>query len=108
MRKSPPLIKWAFLVLHLILCLNLSAVSAKTFTTTRRNPPLFTSTAINEEIERVKNVLADKDLAEIFELCYPNTLDTTGKSTFFLFLLFLLVFLRNQENCDYVDETLNS
>lgn len=38
---------------------------------------MFTSKAIDEEIERVKKILVDKDLAEIFELCYPNTLDTT-------------------------------
>lgn len=37
----------------------------------------FTSSAVEEEIQKVKSVIKDKDLAWMFENCYPNTLDTT-------------------------------
>jgi len=37
----------------------------------------FTSTAVEEEIQKVKSAIKDKDLAWMFENCYPNTLDTT-------------------------------
>jgi meiotically up-regulated gene 157 (Mug157) protein len=38
---------------------------------------LFTSEAIEKEIARVKEVIADPELAWLFENCFPNTLDTT-------------------------------
>ena len=37
----------------------------------------FTSEAVEKEIVRVKAAIADPVLAHIFEMCYPNTLDTT-------------------------------
>ena len=37
----------------------------------------FTSDAVEREIVRVKASVADPELARMFELCYPNTLDTT-------------------------------
>ncbi len=37
----------------------------------------FTSTAVEEEIARVKARIGDPKLASLFENCYPNTLDTT-------------------------------
>lgn len=37
----------------------------------------FTSTAVEEIIKKVKKEIADKELAWMFENCYPNTLDTT-------------------------------
>jgi len=44
-------------------------------------PPLaerrFTSAAVERTIERVRGELADPKLAELFESCFPNTLDTT-------------------------------
>jgi meiotically up-regulated gene 157 (Mug157) protein len=45
-----------------------------------RPPPKerkFVSTAVDNEIVRVKGLLKDKDLAQLFENCFPNTLDTT-------------------------------
>ena len=46
-----------------------------------KRPPLnertFTSKAVEETIEKIKSVIADKELAWMFENCYPNTLDTT-------------------------------
>ncbi len=39
----------------------------------------FTSQAVEEKIKEVKSSIANKDLAEMFENCYPNTLDTTVK-----------------------------
>jgi meiotically up-regulated gene 157 (Mug157) protein len=38
---------------------------------------LFVSTAIEREIARVKEAIADPELAWLFENCFPNTLDTT-------------------------------
>lgn len=38
---------------------------------------LFTSQAVENEIIRVKNLLANPKLAWMFENCFPNTLDTT-------------------------------
>ena len=38
---------------------------------------LFTSQAVEEEIERVCNLLTNPKLAWMFENCFPNTLDTT-------------------------------
>ena len=38
---------------------------------------LFTSWAVEEEIERVCNLLTNPKLAWMFENCFPNTLDTT-------------------------------
>jgi hypothetical protein len=44
-------------------------------------PPLadrrFTSRAVERTIARVKDAVADPKLAELFENCFPNTLDTT-------------------------------
>ena len=37
----------------------------------------FTSTAIEDIIKEVKDKLKDKELAWLFENCFPNTLDTT-------------------------------
>ncbi len=37
----------------------------------------FVSEAIDHEIDRVKQKIADPELAHMFEACYPNTLDTT-------------------------------
>jgi len=37
----------------------------------------FVSDAVEEKIKEVKNAITDKQLAEMFENCYPNTLDTT-------------------------------
>ncbi len=37
----------------------------------------FTSSAVEEKIIEVKKSIADKELAYLFENCYPNTLDTT-------------------------------
>ena len=37
----------------------------------------FTSKAVEETISRVKQSMADAELAWIFENCFPNTLDTT-------------------------------
>jgi meiotically up-regulated gene 157 (Mug157) protein len=46
-----------------------------------RRPPLnrrkFTSEAVEATISQVTNTLADRELAWIFENCFPNTLDTT-------------------------------
>lgn len=38
---------------------------------------LFTSKAVENEIERVKRLLVNPKLAWMFENCFPNTLDTT-------------------------------
>jgi meiotically up-regulated gene 157 (Mug157) protein len=49
--------------------------------TTSRRPPhdqrRFVSPAVEREISRVKARIADPGLAQLFENCYPNTLDTT-------------------------------
>lgn len=37
----------------------------------------FVSTVIEEKISEVKRSIADEDLADLFENCFPNTLDTT-------------------------------
>ena len=37
----------------------------------------FISSAVEQEIDRVKKLIADPELAWLFENCYPNTLDTT-------------------------------
>ncbi|MFZ4462601.1 MAG: glycoside hydrolase family 125 protein [Bacteroidales bacterium] len=37
----------------------------------------FTSKAVEETIQKVKASMADKELAWMFENCFPNTLDTT-------------------------------
>ncbi len=45
-----------------------------------RPPPekrKFTSVAVEKEIVRVTNAIADPETAWIFQACYPNTLDTT-------------------------------
>lgn len=46
-----------------------------------KRPPLdkrhFTSQAVEATIDRMKKKLADKELAWLFENCFPNTLDTT-------------------------------
>ena len=38
---------------------------------------LFVSKAVEDEIARVKSLLTNKELAWMFENCFPNTLDTT-------------------------------
>ncbi|MHB8579118.1 MAG: glycoside hydrolase family 125 protein [Ignavibacteriaceae bacterium] len=42
-----------------------------------RSERKFISQAIEEKIKEIKNFISDKELAVIFENCYPNTLDTT-------------------------------
>jgi len=37
----------------------------------------FISEAVEEKISEVKSCIKDKELAELFENCFPNTLDTT-------------------------------
>ncbi len=37
----------------------------------------FVSFAVEEKISEIKDCIRDKELAELFENCYPNTLDTT-------------------------------
>ncbi len=37
----------------------------------------FTSRAVEQLIQEIKKVVSDKELAWMFENCYPNTLDTT-------------------------------
>ncbi len=48
---------------------------------TSNRPPLskriFTSPVVEDVINEVKSAIADKELAWMFENCYPNTLDTT-------------------------------
>lgn len=39
----------------------------------------FTSSAVEAKIQEIKAKMADKELARLFENCYPNTLDTTVK-----------------------------
>ena len=41
----------------------------------------FVSKAVEEQIARVKAKIGDAELAWMFENCYPNTLDTTVKTT---------------------------
>ncbi len=41
------------------------------------NQRTFTSTVIDNKISEVKNSMVDKELAWMFENCFPNTLDTT-------------------------------
>ncbi len=58
---------------------NLFAYGNNDFVSNR--PPMdkrhFTSPAIEATIERIKKLLPDKELAWMFENCFPNTLDTT-------------------------------
>jgi hypothetical protein len=42
-----------------------------------RNKRKFTSDSVDATIEHMKKVIADKELAWLFENCFPNTLDTT-------------------------------
>ena len=46
-----------------------------------KRPPLaerkFTSQAVEQEITRLRTLIADPELAWLFENCFPNTLDTT-------------------------------
>jgi len=53
--------------------------SKKEFISNR--PPLnertFTSKAVENTIREVKSIIADKEIAWMFENCFPNTLDTT-------------------------------
>ena len=41
------------------------------------NERKFVSTAVESVIEEVKEVISDREIAWMFENCYPNTLDTT-------------------------------
>lgn len=58
-----------------------SAVAIETkYNSNRRPAPadrLFVSQAVEREIERVKSMLTNPQLAWMFENCFPNTLDTT-------------------------------
>ena len=58
-----------------------TAVPVAGRTVTGQRPPvakrLFTSKAVEEKIRRIKSQLTDRKLAEMFENCFPNTLDTT-------------------------------
>lgn len=59
---------------------NTNIVTAADYTKTNRPPQLerlFTSKAIEKEIERIKKVLTNRKLVWMFENCFPNTLDTT-------------------------------
>lgn len=50
------------------------------YSESRRPAPsdrLFVSQAVEKEIERVKSLLTNQQLAWMFENCFPNTLDTT-------------------------------
>lgn len=59
----------------------LSATNSNNPTFISCRPPLaqrkFTSKAIEAEIVRVKSMIADPEIAWMFENCFPNTLDTT-------------------------------
>ncbi len=53
----------------------------------QRPPPQqrrFVSAAVEKLIVNLTSRLADATLATMFQQCYPNTLDTTGKGGFFL------------------------
>jgi len=55
-------------------------VRLETFTTHQRPPVnerLFTSKAVEAEIERIKAIITHDKLRRMFENCFPNTLDTT-------------------------------
>lgn len=58
-----------------------SAVTADSkYDTNRRPAPadrLFVSKAVEDEIARVKSLLTNRQLAWMFENCFPNTIDTT-------------------------------
>ena len=58
-----------------------AAVTADSkYDTNRRPAPadrLFVSKAVEDEIARVKSLLANRQLAWMFENCFPNTIDTT-------------------------------
>lgn len=61
----------------------------KNFTSNR--PPLEKRTFVCETVEKnlldVKSSIADKEIAWMFENCYPNTLDTTDDATLFPYLI---------------------
>lgn len=58
-----------------------TAIPVSGRTVTGERPPvaerLFTSKAVEEKIRRIKAQLTNRKLAEMFENCFPNTLDTT-------------------------------
>lgn len=58
-----------------------AAVTADSkYDTNRRPAPadrLFVSKAVEDEIARVKSLLTNRQLAWMFENCFPNTIDTT-------------------------------
>lgn len=57
-----------------------AAASSADYTVTNRpakSERLFTSTAVEQEIERIKGLLSNPKLRWMFENCFPNTLDTT-------------------------------
>ena len=51
--------------------------AAEVFTSKRPLAKKFTSKAVEETIQVLKAFLPDKELAWLFQNCYPNTLDTT-------------------------------
>lgn len=59
--------------------LDLSTGKGKEFVSQRppRNQRTFYSDLIERQIQEIKASIADKELAWMFENCYPNTLDTT-------------------------------
>jgi uncharacterized protein len=61
----------------LLLFGNKSLVSAKDFPIVRSTKRNFESPIVEETILRIKSKCADKEIAWLFENCFPNTLDTT-------------------------------
>jgi meiotically up-regulated gene 157 (Mug157) protein len=57
----------------------LRAQEVRMFTSNRPSPGArqFVSPAVEREIERVTTLIADPELAWLFQNCFPNTLDTT-------------------------------
>lgn len=66
------------------LILQADATKKVDYDVTKRPPKderLFTSKAVEQEIERVKKLLTNAKLRWMFENCFPNTLDTTVRFT---------------------------
>ena len=58
-----------FLWISVVLCVAFARVSPEERT--------FVSEVVDKFIEEIKPNFQDKELADLFESCYPNTLDTT-------------------------------